>query len=261
MTAPILDIAAPADRRIAAAAAANGAPLFYAFGNFCALAARSDLEAMWRVNRLKGRPLDQVGSVTTTPAKRSAVFDWSAVVEPPTAAIAAVMDELHALGPIGFRGPAAAWIPEHLTQVDAGVRTVQLISPGDACASNELIGEILELTGERILYITSANRSGDGSAAHYEMEEIRRDFGREHRVSLIGHRDEAAIRRGYPQHLPCSTSIVGFHRGALTLERLGSLAGSAIAAVASRHGLELAIEPGARERIAMRESPVLAHSL
>ncbi len=40
---PILDIADLAQRREAAEATAEGAALFYAFGNFCALAARPDL--------------------------------------------------------------------------------------------------------------------------------------------------------------------------------------------------------------------------
>src|SRR6478609_9601560 len=44
--APILDIADLTHRRAAADAAADGAALFYAFGNFCALAARPDLESM-----------------------------------------------------------------------------------------------------------------------------------------------------------------------------------------------------------------------
>ena len=42
------------------------------------------------------------------------------------------MADLQALGPIGFRGPAAEHIPDHLTVTDAGMRTVQLITPGDA---------------------------------------------------------------------------------------------------------------------------------
>src|SRR4051794_31598883 len=101
---PILDIADLADRREAAGATADGAALFYAFGNFCALAARPELESLRAINALKGRPLDQVGSVTTTPERATRVFDrerarllWTAIV--------AVMADLHALGPIGFRGP------------------------------------------------------------------------------------------------------------------------------------------------------------
>jgi tRNA A37 threonylcarbamoyladenosine synthetase subunit TsaC/SUA5/YrdC len=242
---PILDIADLAQRREAAEAAADGDALFYAFGNFCALAARPDLESLRSMNALKGRPRDQVGSVTTTPEKASRVFDWDAV-QLPWSALIATMADLHALGPIGFRGPAAAHIPAHLT-VDG---TVQLISPGDACPSNALVADVLDLIGEDILYITSANASGDASAAHYEMREIQKEFGHRPDVTLIGHRNERAIRRRYPHHAPCSTSIVSFHTGELVLERLGSLDADMIAKVAARHGLTLKI--ATRERVPVR---------
>ena len=174
---PILDIADLAQRREAAEATADGAALFYAFGNFCALAARPDLESLRAMNALKGRPLDQVGSVTTTPERVNRVFDWDHV-RLPWSALVAVMADLHALGPIGFRGPAAAHVPEHLTVMDGDVRTVQVISPGDACPSNALVADVLDLTGEDILYITSANTSSHVSkqleAAHYAMREIQR---------------------------------------------------------------------------------------
>ena len=51
---PIRDIADLAQRREAAEAAAEGAGLFYAFGNFCALAAKPDLASLEAMNRLKG---------------------------------------------------------------------------------------------------------------------------------------------------------------------------------------------------------------
>jgi len=261
---PILDIADLGQRREAAEAAAAGAALFYAFGNFCALAARPDLESLRAMNALKGRPLDQVGSVTTTPERSARVFDWERLHGGLSRrAIAAVMGELHTLGPIGFRGPAAGWVPDHLTVTDAGVRTVQLISPGDECPSNALVGDVLDLIGEEILYITSANASSHVSkhaeAAHFEMREIQREFGERPGVVLIGHSNERAIRRQYPSHLPCSTSIVAFHRPALeggrpalVLERLGSLGVDVIAEVAARHGLGLVIGEGARERVPVR---------
>ncbi len=256
--APILDIADLTHRRAAAEAAADGAALFYAFGNFCALAARPDLDTMRAMNRLKGRPENQVGSVTTTPEKAASVFDWDNLPGLSKRLVTAVISDLHALGPIGFRGPAAAHIPDHLTQRDGDTRTVQLISPGDKCPSNALVAETLERSGDEILYITSANRSGDGSAAHCEMAEIQRDFGHEPNVALIGHRNEAKIRRAYPLHRPCSTSIVAFHRGVVTLERHGSLHVSEIRNVALRRGLALAIGDGAHERIPVkRPRPVL----
>jgi tRNA A37 threonylcarbamoyladenosine synthetase subunit TsaC/SUA5/YrdC len=252
---PILDIADLAQRREAAEAAAAGAALFYAFGNFCALAARPELESLRAMNALKGRPLDQVGSVTTTPEKANRVFDWDRVMLP-WSALVATMSDLQMLGPIGFRGPAAGHIPDHLTVTEAGVRTVQLISPGDRCPSNALIGDVLDLVGEEILYITSANTSSHVSkqleAAHFEMREIQREFGERPNVVLIGHRNERANRRAYPHHLPCSTSIVAFHTGELVLERLGSLGAEKIQEVADRHGLALQVGEAARERVPVR---------
>jgi hypothetical protein len=254
---PILDIADLAQRREAAEAVADGAALFYAFGNFCALAARPDLARLEAMNRLKGRPLDQVGSVTTTPEKAVHVFDWDRV-EVPWSLLVAVIGDLHALGPIGFRGPAAAHVPAHLTQNG----TVQLISPGDICPSNGLVSDILDLIGEEVLYITSANTSshvtGEIEAAHFEIKEIQKEFGHRDDVVLIGHRNERANRRRYPRHRACSTSIVAFDQGELVLERLGSLDALTILEVANRHGLSLSLGAGAEipvpERRAARPS-------
>jgi len=244
---PILDIAVLAQRREAAEAAADGAALFYAFGNFCALAAKPDLASLEAINRLKGRPLHQVGSVTTTPERAKHVFDWDQVMIP-WSALVAVMGDLHTLGPIGFRGPAAQHIPDHLTVEDKGVRTVQLISPGDVCPSNGLVGDILDLIGEEILYITSANTSSNATgqieAAHFEIKEIQKEFGHRDDVVLIGHSNERAVRRTYPRHRACSTSIVSFHEGQLVLERLGSLDALTILEVANRHGLSLHLGAG-----------------
>jgi tRNA A37 threonylcarbamoyladenosine synthetase subunit TsaC/SUA5/YrdC len=253
----ILNMASGADRRLAAAATANGAALFYGFGNFCALAALPDLDSMRRINTLKGRPLDQAGSVTTDPARAHLVFDWDQL---PAAlsreTVQALMDDFLALGPFGFRGPAATGVPEHLTVVDHGIRTVQLISPGHRCPSNELVRDILARTGEDLLFITSANTSSTVSkqaeAAHCEMRAIRDEFGHHPAAILIGHPDEHVARRMYPRHLPCSTSIVAFHHEGLALERHGSLGIDDVRAVADRHGLDLAIAPAAHTRLPVR---------
>src|SRR4051812_21197109 len=248
---PILDIADLAQRREAAEATAAGAALFYAFGNFCALAARPDLASLRAMNALKGRPRDQVGSVTTTPERANKVFDWGAV-KLPWSPLMATMADLQALGPIGFRGPAAAWVPEHLTSNG----TVQLISPGDRCPSNALVSDVLDLIGEDVLYITSANTSSHVSkqieAAHYEMREIQKEFGHRDDVVLIGHRNERVNRREYPYHLPCSTSIVAFHQGGLVLERLGSLSADMIDSIAEHHNLDLTLGVGGAERVPVR---------
>jgi len=82
--------------------------------------------------------------------------------------------------------------------------------------SNLLIGEILNHSGEDLLFITSANRSsnvtGQVDAAHHEMRAIRDEFGDHPEAVLIGHPEERAVRARYPRHLPCSTTIIAFER-------------------------------------------------
>jgi tRNA A37 threonylcarbamoyladenosine synthetase subunit TsaC/SUA5/YrdC len=260
----ILSLEFPSDRRAAARATAGGAALFYGFANFCALGALPDRPSALRINRLKGRPPQQAGSVTSDPARMQLAFDWSRLprtMEPET--LLALMTEFHALGPMGFRGPAASRVPDHLTVTDAGMRTAQHISPGVRCRSNALIREVLDLTGEDLLFITSANTSSHASqrieAAHCEMDEIRREFGHRRDVVMIGHDDETANRAFYPRHLPGSVSILSFHRDvrengrpALLLERHGSLGIDDIRAVAARHGFGLAIAPSAHARMPVR---------
>jgi tRNA A37 threonylcarbamoyladenosine synthetase subunit TsaC/SUA5/YrdC len=241
----ILNLSSRADRRLAAIATTNGAALFYGFGNFCALAALPDLASMQRVNRLKGRPPAQAGSVTTDPARAHLVFDGE---------MPAVMQDFLAVGPIGFRGPASDLVPDHLTVMDGGVRTVQLISPGLRCPSNQLIGEILDRSGEDLLFITSANTSSTVSqqaeAAHCEIRAIRDEFGHHPEAVLIGHADERAARALYPWHLPCSTTILSFHTGELVLERHGSLGIEHARVIAARHGYELKV--ASTERVPVR---------
>ena len=187
---PILDIADLAQRREAAEATAGGAALFYAFGNVCALAARPTPEA------LRALGADEAPSVTTTLERGLKVFDWDRVLLPWSALVAVVAD-LQALGPIGIRGPAASWIPEYLTADDG---TVQLLSPGDACPSNALAADILDLTGEEILAVAEPH-----DAAHYEMRGLWREYGERADAGFISHRNERANRRrqiiGMRQHV------------------------------------------------------------
>lgn len=260
----ILSLSVPSDRRAAARATAAGAALFYGFGNFCALAGLPDRASVLRINRMKGRSDSQAGSVTSDPARMPLAFDWSRLPrELDAETMLTLMTELQALGPIGFRGPASHRVPDHLAVMDGDVRTVQHISPGVRCRSNALVREILDLTGDDLLFVTSANRSGNvtkqAEAAHCEMDEIRREFGDRRDAVMIGHDDEVTNRAFYPRHLPCSTSIVSFHRRlheagrpSLVLERHGSLAADEIRNVAARHGFGLAIAPSGRERLPVR---------
>ena len=71
---------------------------------------------------------------------------------------------------------------------------------------------MLDLIGEDILYITSANTSSHVSkqleAAHFEIREIQREFGERPGVVLIGHRNERANRRA----LPASPALLDLDR-------------------------------------------------
>ena len=104
---PILDIADLAQRREAAEATADGAALFYAFGNFCALAARPDLESLQAMNRLKGRPLRSGGQRHDDARAGASSSSTGTACSCRGARSSRSMADLHALGPIGFRGPAA----------------------------------------------------------------------------------------------------------------------------------------------------------
>jgi tRNA A37 threonylcarbamoyladenosine synthetase subunit TsaC/SUA5/YrdC len=171
----------PDDVAEAARALAVGAAVGPGFGGFYAITARGDAEGVRRVNQLKGRPLDQVGSIVTTSARMSDVFDWNAL--PPGLSrprVLELMSAFYALGPFGFRGPTAAHVPDQLTQPADGVRTTQLIAPGYACASNDFLAQALTATGDDFLYITSANRShhltGDpDTPAHWQAVGLRAD--------------------------------------------------------------------------------------
>jgi tRNA A37 threonylcarbamoyladenosine synthetase subunit TsaC/SUA5/YrdC len=259
------------DIEAAARDLAAGAVVGQGFANFYVMTSRGDRETVRRVNVMKGRPPDQVGSITVPPSRIAELFDWDAL--PPGLSrrrVLGVVDTLYRLGPFGFRGPAARHLPHHLTLTEGGVRTAQVIAPGYACPSNDFLARSLEATGEDVLYVTSANRSrhltgADDTPAHWRAAGLRQEFGHEMLFSLLEHDDEDAARAAYPGYLPMSTTILGFHaavrypsdtprtRPLLVLERHGSLAADAVRAVLDRLGFELAIAPRATTRLLLRE--------
>ena len=262
-----LDLSNSEHRSLAAHATSLGAALFYSFGNFCAIAAHPDRRSVVRVNLLKGRPENQVGSVTTTRRRFERLFDWGLVPEPLSRErVLELMDAFYELGPMGFRGPAVHTVPGHLTSLDGTIRTTQLIGPGDRCPSNTLIDEVLERTKGDYLFITSANVSsgvtGRVEPAHYDLRGMQEDFGDADGVVAIGHRDEGPVRASYPRHLPMSTSILAFHRvttdederPALFLERQGSLAAEDVREVLAAYGFGLVVGPNAQERLPLRDA-------
>ena len=220
-----------------------------------------------RVNLVKGRPENQVGSVTTTRDRFDTLFDWSLLPDGLSREqVLALIDDFYELGPMGFRGPAAPGIPDHVTSLDGETRTTQQIGPGYRCPSNELLDDVLARAGVDYLFITSANVSsgvtGRVEAAHYDLRGMQEDFGESDGIVLIGHRDEAAARESYPRHLPMSTSILAFHKlardesghAALILERHGSLDVDDVRELVAKHGFGLVLADGARERLPMRDA-------
>ena len=256
-----------ADCARAAQRLAAGAVVAHAFANFYAITTRGDESTVRRVNELKGRPAEQVGSITAPPAAITEAWDLNQLPSGLTRRrVLEVVDTLLGLGPFGFRGPAAAHLPRLLTSVDEGVTTTQVITPGAACPANVFLERALEASGDPFLYVTSANHSrhltgAADSPAHWRVEGLRRDFAGTPEFVVLEHDDEEGARRRYPRHLPVSTSILSFHtvrhlagdrRPHLTLERQGSMAAADVRAVLDDLGYGLHLGPGALRRLQPR---------
>jgi tRNA A37 threonylcarbamoyladenosine synthetase subunit TsaC/SUA5/YrdC len=257
----------------AAAVLAAGGVVGQGFGNFYVLTTRPDAATVRRINLLKGRPPDQVGSVVTTPLRIPLLFDWAALPDGlPGRVVRSLMDALFELGPFGFRGPAAAHVPDHLAQIDDRVRTTQVIAPGYACPSNRFLSRALDLVNGDLLYVTSANRSrhltgAPDEPAHWRADGLRGEFGSDPGFVVLAHPDEAAARRRYPLHAPMSTTILAFHKVAhdgqdvrLVVERHGSLPLEQLRSVVERVGFGLDTAPSAARRLELREYPDAAGS-
>lgn len=251
---------------LAARGVGLGAIICYGFGNFYAVAAHPCNESVIHVNRSKGRPDNQVGSVTTTRERISRIFDWPQIPSAlDTKALMDLINELYSMGPFGFRGPAAAGVPDHLTSQDGDKRTTQIIAPGYNCLSNALLERVLELTGQDFIFITSANISHNITGtteepAHYRMKGIQNDFGKCRGFIMVSHDDEEAIMQRYSKYRPMSTTILAFHKVTydrhgqpqLFLERHGSLHVDDVSEVLKKHGFGLTIGPKAQSRLPER---------
>jgi hypothetical protein len=259
----------PADVASAARALADGAVVATAFGNFYVIVTRPDAQTVRRVNLAKGRPVDQVGSITTAAPRIPGLFDWSRLAAKLSVErVRGLMDMLYAAGPFGFRGPAADHIPDHLTQVDKGVRTTQVIAPGAACPSNAFFERAVAELGGDILYITSCNRSRHLTGAveepaHWRAAGIAVDFAHIPELLIIEHRDEAAARGAYPSYAPMSVTLLSFHapgpgrhgRPVLTVDRHGSLSISDVRAAAAPFGFDIELGATAQRRLTVRDYP------
>ena len=101
-----------ADRARAAAALAEGAVVGVAFGNIYALVSRPDRESVAALDLRKGRPADQVGSLTTERGAVTSAWDLARLPAgldqaSAQALVAALLD----LGPFGFAAPPATPCP------------------------------------------------------------------------------------------------------------------------------------------------------
>jgi tRNA A37 threonylcarbamoyladenosine synthetase subunit TsaC/SUA5/YrdC len=262
----------PLHRAFAASAVALGCPIFYGFANFYVLAAHPHRASLERINRAKGRPPLQVGSITTTREHIPDLFDWSRLPKGlDKEQVVDLIDAFYDLGPFGFRGPAADHIPDHLASIaENGIRTTQLIASGYDCPSNRFLQQALTQLEENYLFITSANISshltGQEEPAHYEMKEIQRAFEHHKGILMMRHPDEREARAHYPDYAPMSTSILGFYelltdnqgRPALMIERHGSLPLDVIADILDDFGFGYVLGPKAQTRLAQHH---YAHDL
>jgi hypothetical protein len=255
----------PDDVALAAEALVSGAVVAAAFANFYVIVTRPDAATVRYVNLSKGRPLDQVGSITTSADRIAGVFECGALPPGVSAdAVRAFMDRMYGFGPFGFRGPARRDVPDHLTQPDRGVRTTQVIAPGQRCPSNAFFTQAVEALGTDILYITSANRSRHltGAAeepAHWQAPDLAADFAHVPELVVLAHRDEAAARAEYPAFAPTSVTLLSFHatvgggdRPTLAIDRHGSLPIEAVRPIAAEFGFDVVLAPSARQRLRVR---------
>lgn len=252
----------------AAQGLARGAVVGHGFANFYVISTRADAATVRGVNLMKGRPPGQVGSLSGPPAAIGEAWQLNRLPDELSRRTAlGLLDAFFSLGPFGFRGPAADWVPAHLSELDGDLRTAQVIAPGYRCPSNAFLAAAVRESGDPLLYITSANRSrhltgAEDSPAHWRADGLRAEFGDQPGFMIVEHVDEPVARASYPLHLPMSTTILALHRVVrvphdprphLVLERHGSLPAGLVAAVLADFGLGLVPGPRAGTRLALRD--------
>jgi hypothetical protein len=248
------------DEDLAARAVALGAVAGHGFGNVYAVSTHPDPLVTRYVKSFKGLPVDQAGSITTTRAHMVSLFDWSRL---PGALsrerVVGLIDSLLERGPFGFRGPAAAHLPAHLTSADGAVRTAQMISPGYRCPSHRFIARCLEAIDENYLYLA------EDEPAHVQLRGLQQDFGEAAGVLMLAHPDEQRARMAYRGYLPAAPTILAFHRlrispdgrPVLRIERHGSLHIDELRPILAEQGFDVELGPQAQERVPVRGHEVL----
>lgn len=265
-----LDMGLPRDRGFAAEAVALGAIALELFGNFKAWIGHPHAAVVRLSNQIKGRPLDQTASFSTTRDRMHLPFTTDRMYQPfdwkrlpkdlSRKTVERWMDYFFSEGPFGFLGPARESMPDHLVQSD----TTQIIAAGFACPSNALVEGILEIGRVNYVMITSVNVSsrttGQEEPPHYRGREMRRRFGNIPGIIMVDSPGEEEIRSGYPPFLlPTSVSILAFNRlakvngrKAVVLERHGSSPIEHIREVVGQDGYEVVLGPKAQNRLLVR---------
>lgn len=265
-TTSALRLAHPAHREIAARAVVAGSVALHGFANIYVLTASSDVRASERLNLLCGRSPHAPAWVTTTPERLDTVTDWAALAEGLDAWEArAVISELVASGPIGLRLPASVGVPDHLVSMHEGVRCIQVMLAGVACASGGFLSRTLDIAGGDLLAIQPACRvvANQGvivqEPVHHRFDEALRDFGGHVGVIPLGREDDLA-ERTYLTYAPTRPSVLSFqgvrfdrrNRPLIPIETHGSLALERMTAVLDRYDLGHVVLPGAQRRLAAR---------
>lgn len=258
------------DSALAATLLRGGAAIAHGFGNIYAITTRGDAATVARVNGLKGRPATQVGSIALPPRRLLSAFDLDALPDALSPELVGrIVEAFTRVGPIGFRGPAAAHIPAHLTAEADGMTTTQVIAPGARCPSNRFLTLASSAVAPVPLFITSANRSrhltgATEEPAHWRADPLREEFADTHGLVVLEHADERAARHRFPYHQPMSTTILGLHHASVidgvvhvSVERLGSLDLGRVRWTLASLGLGVVVEPGARVRLTAREYGVV----
>ena len=104
---------APHDHVLASEALKRGAVVAHGFGQFYALSTRPDASTVGQMNQWKGRPFDQVGSISTTPLLIPSLFDWSKVPDENAQSKSPNTDgRTSRLGTFWLSGPGARRYPD-----------------------------------------------------------------------------------------------------------------------------------------------------
>lgn len=256
------------DIQAAVSALTRGVAIGHGFGNFYAITAKPDTDTVRMINRMKGRPLDQPGSITTTPWRMHGLFNWDRLPAGlPASKVCELMERLWTLGPFGFRGPARDGLPEILTATDNDLVTTQIIYPGLSCPSNKFIGQSLQALGVDCLYTTSGNPSRHQTGAadepvHYRGEALASDFASEANFVVLHQEDDQQAVARHPHHDPMSTTILALHklgpqttpnRPQLVVERHGSMTIETLSQLTDTLGFDLTLGPNAQTRLGIRQ--------